>query len=438
MSRIAVTGSIAATLASVVGATLGACTETRPPLEGTQSIEVEMVSPADPGTVENRLPDSQRTLIVNLTARNAEGEVDTSFTADIRVYAQFLGTLTPAIDKQPLVTIPMVNGVAMNTTITLPSTVLGSTTLWFDNGTGLGPEYEFGRVAGSSPTLWYRDPFVVDLQRPPCDVPPSNCATQLDALSQGPLNDKQVRVGTSRHGTQGTLVVTSIFSQGYTVSDVKCATGGDKPTPPCTTPPQPDNDADPTNDVVGYDHMMVFTFSSPRDQYGRPLVVGEVIQSFAGGLSEFNGLSEIGFPRSFTFSPDRDTPAHVDPNLLPPPELFSPTWFQPLSNPDGRINFERSEAGAIRINNATVCPIDDGPEGTYSRFKQWTIDPSPTGTCTGNNLISLITAGTDFTTDPHTLVGRKLASVVGIVRPVSIGSFNVWIVYPRGAADISL
>ncbi len=436
MNRIAVTGTIAATLVTLVtGATLvtqGACTETRDPLEGTQSIEVQMVSPADPGTVDNRLPDSQRTLIVNLTAKNAEGEVDTSFTADIRVYAQFLGTLTPAIDKQPLVTIPMVNGVAMNTTITLPSTVLGSTTLWFDNGTGLGPEYEFGRIAGSSPTLWYRDPFVVDLQRPPCDAKtPPDCSTQLDALSQGPLNDKQVRVATSRHGAQGALVVTSIFSQGYTVSDVKCATGGDKPTPPCTTPAQ-------DNGVVGYDHMMVFTFSSPRDQYGRPLFVGEVIQSFAGGLSEFNGLSEIGFPRSFTFAPDRDTPAHVDPNLLPPPVLFSPTWFQPLSNPDGRINFERSEAGAIEIRGAKVCPLDDGPDGTYTVYKQWTIDPSPTPTCAGNNLISLITAGTDFTTDPHTLVGRTLTRLVGIVRPVSIGSFNVWIVYPRGAADISL
>ena len=51
-------------------------------------------------------------------------------------------------------------------------------------------------------------------------------------------------------------------------------------------------------------------------------------------------------------------------------------------------------------------------------------------------MLNLITAGTDFTTDPHTLVGKTLPKVVGIVRPVNIGSFNVWIVYPRGKDDL--
>nr|MBA3819926.1 hypothetical protein [Deltaproteobacteria bacterium] len=149
--------------------------------------------------------------------------------------------------------------------------------------------------------------------------------------------------------------------------------------------------------------------------------------------------TEIGFPRTFIATPDRDTPPYVNPALLPAPVLFSPTWFDPLSNPDGRINFERNEAGPIEILNVKVCPLDDGPEGVYTRFKQWTIDPSPTGNgCETNKVINLITAGTDFTTDPATLVGRTLPRVVGIVRPVSIGAFNVWIVFPRGAADVTL
>jgi len=401
-----------------LGLGLGACTDTRDPLTGTQSLEVQVVSPADYGDVNNRLPDTQRTLVVNLTAKDAEGQVDTSFAGDIRVYAQFLGTLTPDLAQQPLVTIPVANGVAMNQTIMLPPSVFGATTVWFDNGTGVGPEYQHGAVTGTSPTLWYRDPFISDLQRPRDE-------TALDALSITPLTDKQIRVGSSRYGARGALVITSTFAQGYTVSDVECATGGAMPTPPCTT--------------QDYDHVMVFTFSAPRDQFGHSLQVGEVIAAFNGGLSEFNGLTEVGFPRTFTHATDRDVEPVIDQRLLPAPVRFDPAWFGPLSNPSGRINFERNEAGAIEIVNAKVCPVDDGPEGVYTQYKQWTIDPSAAGDqCGTSNVLNLITAGTDFTTDPRTLVGQTLPRVVGIVRPVNIGSFNVWILYPRGKDDLTL
>lgn len=418
---------------------LAGCSETRDAIEGTQSLEIELVTPSSAGSVMNRLPDSQRTITVNIRAKDAEGALDASFTDDVRVYAQYLGTLTPSIDKAPLQTITMTNGVAMNVTINANST-FGPTTLWFDNGTGLGPDYQFGAVTGTSPTLWYRDPFVVDLQRPPCDataVP--DCSMAVDALSSGPLNDKQIRVEESRHTERGFLVVTSTFAQGYTVSDVQCAgvDPNDKPIGPCTTPAHP-------NGVVGYDHAMVFTFSAPRDQYGRPIVEGEVIASFNGGLSEFNGLTEVGFPRTFISAPDASVAPVVDRNLMPPPVPFDTSWFAaPTQAAPGRINFERAEAGAIAITNATVCPIDDGPDGVYTSFKQWTIDPDAAGMCRMGSsadrakLINLITAGTDFTTDPHTLVGKKV-DVIGIVRPVSIGTFNVWIVYPRGKDDLTI
>ena len=390
----------------------GACTDTRDAIVGTQSIEVELISPA-PGDVNNRLPDTMRTVVLNLRAKTADNTVDTTFEATLNVYAQFLGTLTPALDQVRLATVPLVGGVAMNVTITLPPSVFGATTLWFDNGTGIGPEYRHGDLAGNSPTIWYRDPFIQDLQRPRDEM-------AVDALSTTPLQDKQIRVGTSRNGATGALVITSTFAQGYTVSDVNCTTGGEQPTPPCTT--------------GDYDHALVFTFSAPRDQYGHPLVVGEVISSFNGGLAEFNGLTEVGFPRTAISAADRDTPPFVDEALLPPPALFDLAWFGPLSSPTGRINFEKHEAGAIELRNVKVCPLDDGVDGVYSKFKQWTIDPSVAGDqCSSSNVINLITAGTDFVTDPHTLVGRTLPRVVGIVRPVNIGSFNVWIVYPRGA-----
>lgn len=417
---------------------LAACTETRDPLEGTQSIAVELVAPADPGSVDNRLSDAQRNVILNVRALDPEGELDTSFDATLRVYAQFLGTLTPDLDQMPLVSIPMTGGVAMNQSVNLP-VAYGATTLWIDNGVGLGPDYQFGAVSGTSPTLWYRDPFVADLQRPRSE-------TDVDALSVTPLTDKQIRVATSRYGARGALVVTSTFAQGYTVSDVQCATGAPRPTPPCTTNLGPDGTAGTSDDW--YDHVMVFTFSAPRDQFGRQLFVGQVIESFNGGLSEFNGLTEVGFPRTFIHVDDpvnQPVPEpYIDTALLPAPVDFQLAWFGPLSDPAGRINFERNEAGAIRIRNAKVCPIDDAPDGVYTLYKQWTIDPDPAGACDASSssararLINLITAGTDFTTDPRTLVGQTLDTVIGIARPVNLQGFNVWIVYPRGKDDIVL
>ncbi len=389
------------------------CTTENAAITGTQSLKVEIVAPTTTGTVDQRLPDTQRTLTVNLTALDAAGDLDASFNDPIRVYAQFLGTLTPSLDQMPLVTIPMANGQATGRPIMLPASVLGPTTLWFDNGTGLGADYAHGQVTGTTDTLWYRDPFISDLQTPRNE-------TDIDALTLTPLTDKQISVSDSRYGARGRLVVTSVFSQGYTVSDVECADANG--TPPCT--------------AMAYDHVMVFTFSAARDQHGRLLEVGRVIKEFNGGLSEFNGLTEVGFPR--TYAPETESEAPVI-NLgrVPAPVRFAQTWFEPISDPAGRINFERNEAGAIEILGAKVCPTDDD----YDTYKQWKIDPSGVGTpavCNGNKVISVITQGTDFTTDPKTLVGRVIPRMVGIVRPVSIGSFNVWIIFPRGASDVTL
>jgi hypothetical protein len=451
---------------------LCACTETRDAIKGTQSIEVELVTPANPGDVKNRLGAAQRTVTVNLRAKDAENNLDPSFSATLRVYAQFLGTLTPELStlpKGPCTTsgvpcsVEMVNGMATATIDLSTTSVFGPTTLWFDNGTDAGPDYQHGAITGTSPTLWYRDPYVADLQAPGCEnltVTPTtepNCMPLQDPLGQGPLEDKQIRVGASRHndagGDRGLLVVTSVFSQGYTASDVECATGLPNPTPPCVLKPHP-------NGVVGYDHAMVFTFSAARDQYFRPLVVGEVIESFNGGLSEFNGLTEVGFPRTqlpIDLDPDGNPrPPIVNTELVPAPTLFEvdpttgPKWFGSLSVAGdltkGRINFERNEAGLVEFQRVLVCAIDDGPDGTYTSFKQWAVDPDYTKpnnercrTATSADrakLISLITAGTDFTTDPHTLVGKELPKVIGIVRPVNLPGFDVWIVYPRGKEDI--
>jgi hypothetical protein len=419
------------------------CNDTRPAIEGTQSLAITLVSPADPGDFENRLPDSPtgtpQTFTIDVEARDAENQLDTSFDTDVQVYAQFLGTLTPTFGGQPLATFHVTAGVATNQVITLPLEVrlFGPTVLWIDDGSGLGPEYVHGKVTGTSPTLFFRDPFIADLQTPRDE-------TALDALAVTPLQDKQIAVDASRHGPNGRLVVNSVFSQGYTVTDVLCADADGNP--PCDTPARLVNRMGTPTLTVGYDHAMVFTFSAPRDQCFRSLEVGQVIGAFAGGLAEFNGLSEIGFPQ--TFIPNDGKPIlegenecdhvirDVNPARLPAPAVLDPaTWFNSLSDPQGMINFERNEAAPIQINNGKVCDLDDD----FETFKQWKLDPNGNGGDCSNNddVVNIITTGIT-TIDPTSLVGQTLPRVVGVVRPVSIGSFNVWIIFPRSADDVTL
>ncbi len=390
---------------------LAACTQMKDPIEGTQSLKIELVSPASGGTSAQRLPDTQRTITINLTALDAEGELDTTFDQDVQVYAQFLGTLTPKLTETPLGSFHVTAGKATNQSVTVPL-ALGPTTLWVDDGKDADPTF----ATGTSPILWYRDPWISDLQTPKSE-------TALDALFAIPLENKQVNVSTSRYGARGRFVVTSVFSQGYTVSDVNCADAAG--TPPCV--------------ADSYDHAMIFTFSAPRGEDGRSIIEGQTIKGFAGGVEEFNGLTEIGFPQTFG-----DGGVDVNKAREPTPVVgdfettVTPgTWFDPLGAVGGGlINFERNEAAPIQINNAKVCNIDTD----YTTYKQWKLDPAGVGgNCKGNKkVINVITAGTVSDFDPTAHVGQTLAKVIGVLRPVSIDAFNVWVIYPRSAADLVL
>ncbi|MFT3697534.1 MAG: hypothetical protein QM831_30605 [Kofleriaceae bacterium] len=384
--------------------TLFGCTDKDPPITGTTSLEVTLVSPTDAGDVDHRLDATARNIVVNVQAKDANGNNDATYSKTISVYTHYLGTLTPYLDKAPLLpTFDVTNGVASNVAITLPE-VFGPTTVWFDDHRDDSATY----ATGISPTLWYRDPFIADIQTPLDE-------TALDAFQDSPLENKNITINQSRYGAEGKLVVTSTFAQGYTVADVKCTNG----MPPCVAQP--------------YDYVEVFSFSAPtytgNDSEGNTTVVylseGQTIAGFAGGISEFNGLTEIGFPQTFV-----GADSVIDKTLEPATVKIDSTWFT-----TNKINFERNEAGAIEIDNSVVCPLDDD----YTTYKQWKIDPSGVGdaaACGGKNVINIITAGV-VEIDPGTLVGKTVPRIVGILRPVNIGSFNVWIIYPRSLADIT-
>jgi hypothetical protein len=384
---------------------LAGCVETRDALEGTQSLRIELRSPS-PGSPTARLSETQRTIVVDVTAIDARGQPDTSYNNQVQVYVNYLGTLTPYLGGTPLATISMNAGVATNQSIMLPA-VYGPTTLLFDDSGSTNPTF----ALGASETLWYRDPHIVDIQRPLDEM-------ALDALSASPLEQKQVSVRESRYGANGRLVVTSVFAQGYTLSDVDC--GDAAATPPCT--------------AGIYDHMMVFSFSAPRDERGCLVHEGQAIDGFAGGVSEFNGLTEIGFPQTFVERPGDTacdmTEIDVNPARMPAPAQLDATWFT------NRIMFERNEAAPIAIVNAKVCNLDSD----YDTYKQWKLDPAGTGgDCKGNrNVINVISTGLIPNETITSIVGKTMPRVVGVLRPVNIGAFNVWIIYPRSMADLTL
>ena len=390
-------------LVTVGVAGLGACVDTRDPITGTQSLRVELKSPS-PGNASNRLPDTSRTVVIDVTALDAEGQVDTSYNNQVQVYVNFLGTLTPYLGGLPaLATVTLNAGVATNVSVMLPP-VFGPATLFLDDGGSANPTY----AVGASPTLWYRDPFIQDIQKPANEM-------GLDALAKSPLEAKQVTVRTSRYGANGRLLITSVFAQGYTVSDVQCAAGG---AAPCTT--------------GDYDHKMVFSFSAARDERGCVIKEAQFISGFAGGVSEFNGLTEIGFPQTFVDRPEDEDCSDVvaDPARLPAPVTFSSMWFT------DKYMFERNEAAPIAVVNAKVCDLD----ADYDTYKQWKIDPSGAGgNCMGNrNVLNVITNGVVPSETITALEGKTVPRVVGVLRPVNIGSFNVWIIYPRSVADLTL
>jgi len=370
------------------------CTDELAPLEGTTSLKVELVAPADPGSDEHpldyELDPATHEVTVKVTALDTQGEVDTAFTKDVDVYVQFLGSLTPELESRAtLGHVHLEAGASTPTAIDLPP-VFGPTFLWIEDGTGDDATY----ATGTSPSLRFRDPYIANVSTPKDE-------SRLDALSASPLQGKQIVVHASRHGARGRLVVTSVFAQGYTVSDVQCA--DDAGTPPCTT--------------AAYDHVLIFTFSRPRGAHG-PLQVGETIERFTGAVSEFNGLTEISFPQTFA------SDAAPEPARIPPPVVVQESWLS-----TDMIEFERNEAFQVAVENAKLCPLDSN----YTDYKQWKLD---IGSGCGA-AINVITSGVvDFEPGQH--VGSTVTRVVGTLRPVSIGSFNVWIIYPRSASDLTL
>jgi hypothetical protein len=92
---------------------------------------------------------------------------------------------------------------------------------------------------------------------------------------------------------------------------------------------------------------------------------------------------------------------------------------------------ERVESGLVAVDGATLCPLDDD----FARYSQWKLD---IGLGCARNSINVITQGQVQEFEPAPYVGAEIPRVVGTLRPVNIGSFHVWIIYPRSIDDLEL
>jgi hypothetical protein len=367
------------------------CEETLDPITGTTSLQVELIAPADPGSEDERLDDAAREVTLSITALDAQGLEDTGFSGEVDIYVHFLGGLTPDLGDEPLATADVENGRSGELTLSLPI-VFGAAFLWIEHTRGDDPTF----ATGTSQVLWYRDPFLVDISRPEDEG-------ALDALESSPLEDKQINVSGSRYGASGRMVVTGVYAQGYTLSDSDCADADG--TPPCVT--------------GDYDHIFVFSFNRPRGEDGEAIAVGDVVERLTGSIAEFNGLTEVNFPQSFMSG-------EGSPEMVPEPFVLQPEWLSDV------IMMERVEEALVAVEGVEICPLDED----FDTFAQWKLMLG--GSCDDRDVINVITRGQVNDFDPTAYVGMVMPRVVGTLRPVNIGSFNVWILHPRSIEDIEL
>jgi hypothetical protein len=372
---------------------LSACVRQEDGLTGTSSLRVEIVEPTDLGAPDRPIDgEGVRTVEVSITAITTAGEVDTSFDYSVDLVTQFLGTLSGPAQR-----ISLTEGVG-RVRLDLPL-AFGPTYLWVEdvqeNASGRPPSF----ATGTSDTIYYRYPYLTDVQSP-------DLTRTSTRLQRSPLEGKQVEVRGSQFGENGRLVVTWVGTQGFTVSDVSCV---DPVVGPCTG--------------VDFGHILVFSFGAPRAG-GQDLQVGHVIERIAGGLTEFNGLTELNFPEVELLE------TAPNPALLPAPVVVDPDWLDSATSDSGMINLERNESGLLAVVDAKVCPLDD----EYEEFFQWKVD---IGNGCGNGAMNIVTQGAVEGFDPATVVGDTLPQVVGALRAVNIGSFHVWIMQPRNAADLT-
>jgi hypothetical protein len=273
-------------------------------------------------------------------------------------------------------------------------------------------------AAGVSPTIFYELPSVQDVQ---------------GLGSTTPYRFESVELNTE--GVHE-VIVTRISKDGFYVTDL-------------------------SDDEVGFNHLFVFNFSTPRN-----LRVCDRMTLLSGVVSEFFGYTSINFPSyrsEFLLEGDEDKCKVPDPILLEPdvitdaalmeryesglvrldgyhvsekmgPKLALGGDFQPDQtncdyNGDGRIDFESDAEGQC----GTLC--SDDPECT--EWTQFVARGNYKVSKRIEQVISVIQVNTDAAAEfnPVANKGLELDTVIGTLRNFSGGNLN-WTVETRCTDDL--
>lgn len=389
------------------------------------SLELRMITPSPNQLGTPTHPVDPSPVTYDVTMVDDQGAIiDADF--DVQVYISSggmksgleMGCGAVGAPVLPIETLHLVGGRLLNHTTTLPQ-AYGPTNVWL--------EEETSHAGGASPTLYYRNPYISDIQTPP-DVNAANAAYC------NPYDRRFVTVDSTATG--GHLVVTSVFNNAFTVTDTASGAFGD------------------------FNSLYVFSFSQPP----RAAVPGRVLKSINGNLSKFIGFMELNFP-SYKF--DYDTPLQP----LPPPLVITAGDTSNLPKLLG------ASAGVVTVTGTECDPNPPNPNHNptvqnvidqWSKFNAFIIDGDRTCSSFTNYAVQLPQksfGGFDATAN----VGKTL-TVTGMLRnnsgrnpvldsegnPVACndslpcgsgtclggvcmkGAFNFWSIVVRTPADIQV
>ena len=231
-----------------------------PGRHGHQSLEVELVAPAIPGRGRSGSTTRRATSRSSSPRSTRRARSTPASTREVDVYAQFLGSADAGARRDAAARRHlMTDGLAENDG---HAAAARSARRRCGSRTAAATDPTF--ATGTSPTLWYRDPFIVDMQRPRTRRRSTRWAS--------PLENKQIRVSGSRYGATRPPGRDQRLAQGYTVSDVECATG---------------------RHAAVHDRRLRpragLHVHRPRARGRRPVEVGDVIEAFAGGVASSTG-----------------------------------------------------------------------------------------------------------------------------------------------------
>jgi hypothetical protein len=301
------------------------CTDHRasPTAGQVSSLVMTLKAPVDTGTPDT--PVMTQTATFDLFAVDEQG-MPLAQDLDVQLFLTFGGVKTGALSAcgsddsgtAPIETVHLPGGRIADHTVQLPQ-AFGATIIWVDE--------PVSHATGSSPTIYFRNPFIADVQTPP-DINAPN------ASFCSPFNGKFIIVDHATNPAAGALVVSSVFGNAFAVTDTS-AGGYDK-----------------------FNSMYLFAFGKPPDY----IVPGKVLNSFSGNVSKFVGFTELNFP--LYNASDDSTPLAA----LPPPAVVTQA---DLTNLPKLIALD---AGVVQLTGKQCDPNPPNPQNdpnVQSTIDQW-------------------------------------------------------------------